>query len=65
MRESAATMEENYKSFHQEEGIIVVQASSITSSRRHSVSESPRSMEEDTAPLRRNDTFLLGGMRAK
>jgi hypothetical protein len=24
--ESAATMEENYKSFHQEEGIIVVQA---------------------------------------
>jgi hypothetical protein len=26
MRESAATMEENYKTFHQEEGIIVVQA---------------------------------------
>jgi hypothetical protein len=26
VRESAATMEENYKSFHQEEGIIVVQA---------------------------------------
>jgi hypothetical protein len=26
VRESATTMEENYKSFHQEEGIIVVQA---------------------------------------
>jgi hypothetical protein len=26
VRESAATMEENYKSFHQEEGIIVVSA---------------------------------------
>jgi hypothetical protein len=26
VRESAATMEKNYKSFHQEEGIIVVQA---------------------------------------
>jgi hypothetical protein len=26
VRESAATMEENHKSFHQEEGIIVVQA---------------------------------------
>jgi hypothetical protein len=26
VRESAATMEENYKSFHQEEGIIIVQA---------------------------------------
>jgi hypothetical protein len=26
VRESAATMEENYKSFHQEEGIIVVKA---------------------------------------
>jgi hypothetical protein len=26
VRESAATMEENYKFFHQEEGIIVVQA---------------------------------------
>jgi hypothetical protein len=24
VRESAATMEENYKSFHQEEGIIVI-----------------------------------------
>jgi hypothetical protein len=26
VRESATTMEESYKSFHQEEGIIVVQA---------------------------------------
>jgi hypothetical protein len=26
VRESAATMKENYKPFHQEEGIIVVQA---------------------------------------
>jgi hypothetical protein len=26
VRESAATMEENYKYFHQEEGIIVVEA---------------------------------------
>jgi hypothetical protein len=26
VRESDATMEENYKSFHQEEGIIVIQA---------------------------------------
>jgi hypothetical protein len=26
VRESAATMEESYKPFHQEEGIIVVQA---------------------------------------
>jgi hypothetical protein len=37
---------------------------SITSSRRHSVSESPCSIEEDTAPPRRSDTLLLGGMRA-
>jgi hypothetical protein len=29
------------------------------------VSESPRSMEEDTAPLRRNDTLLLGGTRSR
>jgi hypothetical protein len=57
-------VEENYKSFHHEEGIIVVQAIIVTSSRRHSVSESPRSMEEDMALLRRNDTLLLGGMRA-
>jgi hypothetical protein len=26
VRESAATMKENYKSFHQEEGIIIIQA---------------------------------------
>jgi hypothetical protein len=64
MRESAAIMEENYKSFHQEEGIIIVQAIIDNLSRRHSVSESPRSMEEGTTPPRRNDTLLLGGMRA-
>jgi hypothetical protein len=26
VRESAATLEENYKSFHHEEGIIIIQA---------------------------------------
>jgi hypothetical protein len=56
-------VEESYKSFHQEEAIIVVQPSTA-SSRRHSVSESPWSMEEDTAPPRRDDTLLLGEMRA-
>jgi hypothetical protein len=35
-----------------------------TSSRRHSVYEFTRSMEEDTVPPRRNHTLLLGGMRA-
>jgi hypothetical protein len=64
VRESVATMEKNYKPFHQEEGIIVVQAFIDNLFRRHSVSESPRSMEEDTAPPRSNDTLLLDGMRA-
>jgi hypothetical protein len=58
MRESAATIEENYKSFHQEEGIIVNLFEEALSFR------SPRSMEEDTAPPWRNYTLLLGGMRA-
>jgi hypothetical protein len=57
-------VEENYKSFHQEEGIIVVQAIIYNLFERHSVSESPRSMEEDMTPPRRNHTLLLGGMRA-
>jgi hypothetical protein len=57
-------MEENYKSFLQEEGIIAVQPSSTTSSRGHLFFESPRSIEEDTAPPRKIDTLLLGGMRA-
>ena len=35
---------------------------SASSSRRHSVSESPRSMEEDN-PAPRSDMLLLGGMR--
>ena len=35
---------------------------SASSSRRHSVSESPRSMEEDN-PALRSDMLLLGGMR--
>jgi hypothetical protein len=64
VRGSVATMEENYKSFHQKEGIIVVQAIIDNLFDGHSVSESPRSMEEDTAPPRRNHTLLLDGMRA-
>jgi hypothetical protein len=64
VRESAATMEESYKSFHQEEGIIVVQAIIDNLFEEALVSESPRSMEEDTTPPRRNDTLLLSGMRA-
>jgi hypothetical protein len=65
VRESAAIMEENYKPFHQKKkGSSSSKPSSTISSRRHSVSESPRSMEEDTAPPRRNRTLLLGGMRA-
>jgi hypothetical protein len=57
-------VEENHKSLHQEEGIVVVQAIFDDVLRMHSVFESPHSMEEDTAPPRRNDTLLLGGMRA-
>jgi hypothetical protein len=37
---------------------------STTSSRRHSVSESPQSMEKDMTPPRSNNTLLLYGMRA-
>jgi hypothetical protein len=50
--------------FTKKKGSSSSKPSSMTSSRRHSVSESPQSMEEDTAPLRRNGTLLLGGMRA-
>jgi hypothetical protein len=38
--------------------------SSTTSSRWHSVSKSPQSMEEEKALPRRNNTPLPGGMRA-
>jgi hypothetical protein len=62
VRESAAIMEENYKPFSpKKKGSSL---SKTTSSRRRSVSEYPWSMEEDTAPPRRNNTLLLGGMRA-
>jgi hypothetical protein len=64
VRESAATMEESYKSFHQEECIIIVQAIIDNLFEEALGFRSPRSMEEDTAPPRRNDTLLLGGMRA-
>jgi hypothetical protein len=57
-------VEENYRSFHQEEGIIVVQAIIDNLFEEALVSESPWSMEEDTTQLRRNNTLLLGGMRA-
>jgi hypothetical protein len=49
--------------FTKKKGSSSSNPSSTTSSRRHSVYEPPRSMENDTAPPRRNDT-LLGGMRA-
>jgi hypothetical protein len=57
-------VEENYKPFHQEEGIIVVQAIIDNLFEEALISKSPRSMKEDTAPPRRNDTLLLGAMRA-
>jgi hypothetical protein len=57
-------VEENYKPFYQEEGIVIIQAIIDTSSRRHSVFESRQSMEEDVALLRRNDTLLFDGMRS-
>jgi hypothetical protein len=56
-------MEENYKPFSpKKKGSSSSKPS--TSLRRHSVSEFPQSMEQDTAPPRRNHTLLLGGMRA-
>jgi hypothetical protein len=61
VRESAAIMEETYKLFTKKKGSS---SSKTTYSRRRSVSESPRSIEEDTAPPRRNHTLLLCGMRA-
>jgi hypothetical protein len=64
VRESAATMEENYKSFHQEEGIIIIQAIIDNLFEEALGFRSPRNMEEDMAPPRRNDTLILGGMRA-
>jgi hypothetical protein len=48
--------------FTEKKGSSSSKPSSTISSRRHSVSESPQSME-DTALPRRNDTLLLGGMR--
>jgi hypothetical protein len=62
VRESAAIMEENYMPFSPKKKRS--SSSKTTSSRRRSISEYPWSMEEDTAPLRRNNTLLLGGMRA-
>jgi hypothetical protein len=56
------TMEESYKPFHQEEGIIVIQAFIDYLFEEALVSKSPLSMEEDMAPPKRNDTLLLGGM---
>jgi hypothetical protein len=56
-------VEENHKSLQQEEGVIVVQATFDDIFEEALVSESPRSMEEDTAPPRRSDTLFLGGMR--
>jgi hypothetical protein len=57
-------VEESNKSFHQEERIIVVQAIIDNLFEEALISEYPRSMKEDTTPLRRNVTLLLGGMRA-
>jgi hypothetical protein len=50
--------------FSKTKGSSSSKPSLTTSSRRHSVSESPQSMEMDTAPPRRNDALLFGGMRA-
>jgi hypothetical protein len=51
--------------FSKNKGSSSSKPSSTMSSRRHSVSESPQSMETDTTPPpRRNDALLLGGMRA-
>jgi hypothetical protein len=63
VRESAATMEENYKSFHQEEGIIIIQAIIDNLFEEALGFRSPRGKEEDTSLPRRNYTLLLGGMR--
>jgi hypothetical protein len=65
VRESAAIIKETYKLFSpKKKGSSSCKPSSITSSRRRSVSEYPRSIEEDTVPPRMNHTLLLGGMRA-
>jgi hypothetical protein len=65
VRESAATMWKITTSlFTKKKGSSSSKPSLTTSSRRHSVSESPQSMDEDMTPLRRNDTLLLDGMRA-
>jgi hypothetical protein len=64
IREKSASIEENHKSLHQEEGVVIVQDIFDDVFEEALVSESPRTMEEDTTPPRRNDTLLLGGMRA-
>jgi hypothetical protein len=64
VRESAATMWKKATSLFTKKKGSSSSKPSTTSSRRHSISESPQSMEEGIAPQRRNDTLLLGGMRA-
>jgi hypothetical protein len=57
-------VEENHKSLLQEEGVIVVQAIFDDIFEEALGFRVSWSMEEDTAPPRRNGTLLLGGMRA-
>jgi hypothetical protein len=56
-------VEENHKSLHQEEGVIIVQAIFDDIFEEALGFQVSSSMEEDTAPPRRNDTLLLSGMR--
>jgi hypothetical protein len=60
VRESVAIMEETYKPFHQKKKGSSSSKPSTTSSRRCSVSEYPRSIEEDTA--RRGGTTLFSSV---
>jgi hypothetical protein len=57
-------VEENHKFLYQEEGVVIVQAIFDGVFEEALISKSPRSMEEDTTPPRRNDTLLLSGTRA-
>jgi hypothetical protein len=57
-------VEENHKSLLQEEEFVVVQAVINHVFKEALGFRVSRSMETDTAPPRRNDALLLGGMRA-
>jgi hypothetical protein len=65
VRESAGTMRKNATSlFTKKKGSLLSKPSSTTSSRKHSVSESPQSMERNTTSPRRSNALLIGSMRA-